>query len=60
MANPQLGEVSFDGPRQRVSMDKSRHTPLAMQLGQIQTDGSVKILQTFRDVDPGNQCPKIK
>lgn len=55
-----LGEVSFDGPRQRVSMDKSRHTPLAMQLGQIQTDGSVKILQTFRDVDPGNQCPKIK
>jgi branched-chain amino acid transport system substrate-binding protein len=55
-----LGEVSFDGPRQRVSMDKSRHTPLAMQLGQIQTDGSVKILRTFNDVDPGDQCPKIK
>jgi len=55
-----LGEVSFEGPRQRVSMDKSRHTPLAMQLGQIQTDGSVKILQTFSDVDPGDQCPKLK
>lgn len=55
-----LGEVSFDGPRQRVSMDKSRHTPLAMRLGQIQNDGSVKILRTFPDVNPGEQCPGIK
>lgn len=55
-----LGEVSFDGPRGPVTMDKSRHTPLAMRLGQIQADGSVKILQTFPDVDPGAQCPKIK
>ncbi|KGD54876.1 periplasmic binding domain protein [Burkholderia pseudomallei] len=55
-----LGEVSFDGPRGPVTMDKSWHTPLAMRLGQIQADGSVKILQTFPDVDPGAQCPKIK
>jgi branched-chain amino acid transport system substrate-binding protein len=55
-----LGEVSFDGPRGAVSMDKSRHTPLSMRLGQIQSDGSVKILQTFQGVDPGAQCPNIK
>lgn len=55
-----LEQVSFDGPRGPVTMDKSRHTPLAMRLGQIQADGSVKILQTFPDVDPGAQCPNIK
>lgn len=55
-----LGQVSFDGPRGPVKMDESRHTPLAMRLGQIQTDGSVKILQTFTNVDPGKQCPNIK
>jgi branched-chain amino acid transport system substrate-binding protein len=55
-----LDQVSFDGPRGPVQMDKSRHTPLAMRLGQIQADGSVKILQTFPDVDPGEQCPNIK
>jgi branched-chain amino acid transport system substrate-binding protein len=55
-----LGTVSFDGPRGVVTMDKSRHTPLAMRLGQIQADGSVKILETFPDVDPGVQCPNLK
>jgi ABC-type branched-subunit amino acid transport system substrate-binding protein len=55
-----LGEVSFDGPRGVVQMNKSRHTPLAMRLGQIQPDGSVKILETFPNVDPGAQCPNIK
>lgn len=55
-----LGEVSFDGPRGHVQMNKSRHTPLAMRLGQIQPDGSVKILETFPNVDPGPQCPNIK
>lgn len=55
-----LGEVSFTGPRGPVSMDKSRHTPLSMRLGQIQPDGSVKILQSFQGVDPGAQCPNIK
>ena len=55
-----LNEVSFDGPRGSVEMNKSRHTPLAMRLGEIQGDGSVKILRTFSDVDPGPQCPNIK
>ena len=54
-----LGEVSFDGPRGPIQMNKSRHTPLAMRLGQIQPDGSVRILQTFPDVDPGAQCPNL-
>jgi branched-chain amino acid transport system substrate-binding protein len=55
-----LGEVSYNGPRGPVSMNKSRHTPLSMRLGQIQADGSVNILQTFQGVDPGVQCPNIK
>lgn len=55
-----LGDVSFDGPRGPVSMNRSRHTPLSMRLGQIQSDGSVKILATFRNVDPGEQCPALK
>ncbi|AFT89887.1 substrate-binding protein [Paraburkholderia phenoliruptrix] len=55
-----LDQVSFNGPRGQIEMVKSRHTPLAMRLGQIQSDGSVKILQTFPDVDPGAQCPNIR
>ncbi|MGZ0004280.1 substrate-binding protein [Burkholderia gladioli] len=55
-----LGTVSFDGPRGKVSMDRSHHTPLSMRLGQIQPDGGVKILQTFPNVDPGAQCPNLK
>jgi branched-chain amino acid transport system substrate-binding protein len=31
-----------------------------MYLGQVQKDGNVKILDTFKDVDPGDQCPKLK
>lgn len=54
-----LPEVTFDGPRGPVKMDKSRHVPLAMRLGQIQPDGTVKVLQTFPDVDPGMQCPNL-
>lgn len=55
-----LAEVSFIGPRGEVRMNKSRHTPLAMRLGQIQADGGIKILQTFKGVDPGAQCPDLK
>ena len=55
-----LGEVSFNGPRGPVAMNKSRHTPLSMRLGQVQSDGSIKILETFANVDPGAQCPNIK
>ncbi|WP_026434012.1 substrate-binding protein [Paracidovorax oryzae] len=57
---PALAEVSFNGPRGVVQMNKSRHTPLSMRLGQVQADGSVKILETFMQVDPGAQCPNLK
>jgi branched-chain amino acid transport system substrate-binding protein len=55
-----LAEVSFDGPRGKIQMKKQRHAPLTMYLGQVQKDGSVKILDSFKDVDPGNQCPNLK
>lgn len=55
-----LAEVSFDGPRGKIQMNKQHHAPLTMYLGQVQKDGSVKILDSFKNVDPGNQCPKLK
>ena len=55
-----LAEVSFDGPRGPIRMNKERHAPLTMYLGQVQPDGGVKILQTAKDVDPGAQCPNLK
>jgi len=55
-----LAEVSFDGPRGKVQMNKQRHAPLNMYLGQVQADGSVKVIDTFPNVDPGDQCPNLK
>jgi len=55
-----LSQVEFAGPRGVIKMNKQRHAPLTMYLGQVQKDGSVKILDTFKDVDPGEQCPKLK
>lgn len=55
-----LPEVSFDGPRGRIQMNTQRHAPLTMYLGQVEADGSVKILQTAKDVNPGEQCPNLK
>ena len=52
-----LRQVSFTGPRGLVKMDRGRHTPLSMRLGEIRSDGSIKILETFAEVDPGMQCP---
>lgn len=54
-----LAEVSYDGPRGRVQMNVQRHAPLNMYLGQVQADGSVKIVESFTAVDPGPQCPKL-
>jgi len=56
----ELGKVSFTGPRGTITMDKQHHAPLTMYLGQVQQDGSVKVIQTFKNVDPGQQCPKLK
>jgi branched-chain amino acid transport system substrate-binding protein len=55
-----LAEVSFDGPRGKVQMNKQRHAPLNMYLGHVQKDGSVKVMGTFNNVDPGDQCPNLK
>jgi len=55
-----LGEVSYTGPRGAVAMNSSRHTQLSMRLGRVQHDGSIQILETFTNVDPGAQCPNIK
>lgn len=55
-----LGDASFTGPRGAVQMNKSRHTPLSMRLGQVRSDGSIRILETYASVDPGAQCPNIK
>lgn len=57
---PALAQVKFEGPRGTLQMNKQRHTPLTMYLGQVQKDGSVKLLETFKDVDPGEQCPNLK
>ena len=54
-----LGAVTFDGPRGLVQMSASHHTALAMRLGRVQTDGSVRVLQTFGNTDPGAQCPGL-
>jgi branched-chain amino acid transport system substrate-binding protein len=55
-----LAEVKVEGPRGTIQMSDQRHAPLTMYLGQVQGDGSVKILSVFKDVDPGDQCPNLK
>jgi branched-chain amino acid transport system substrate-binding protein len=54
-----LDEVSFKGPRGVIQMNKQRHAPLTMYLGQVQADGSVRLIDTFENVDPGEQCPNL-
>lgn len=55
-----LGDVTVQGPRGTIVMSKQHHAPLSMYLGQVQGDGSVKVIQSFPSVDPGEQCPKLK
>jgi urea transport system substrate-binding protein len=55
-----LGEVSVEGPRGKIDMSKQHHAPLTMYLGQVQADGSVKVIKRFPNVDPGAQCPNLK
>jgi urea transport system substrate-binding protein len=55
-----LGEVSVEGPRGKIEMSKQHHAPLTMYLGQVQADGSVKVIRSFPNVDPGAQCPNLK
>jgi branched-chain amino acid transport system substrate-binding protein len=54
-----LPEVSFTGPRGNIQMNKQHHTPLTMYLGQVKDGGSVEVIKTFENVDPGEQCPNL-
>jgi urea transport system substrate-binding protein len=54
-----LDKVSFKGPRGQIQMNKQRHAPLTMYLGQVEADGSVRLIDTFENVDPGEQCPDL-
>jgi urea transport system substrate-binding protein len=54
-----LPEVSFTGPRGSIQMNKQHHTPLTMYLGQVKDGGSVEVIKTFENVDPGQQCPNL-
>jgi len=54
-----LPQVSFTGPRGVNVMNKQHHAPLTMYLGEVQADGSVNVVATFKDVDPGEQCPNL-
>ncbi|MDR2051654.1 MAG: substrate-binding protein [Deltaproteobacteria bacterium] len=54
-----MGQVSVKGPRGVIAIDPvNRHAALNMYLGQIQADGSLKIIETFENVQPGPQCLK--
>jgi urea transport system substrate-binding protein len=55
-----MGDVTFTGARGPINMGHQHHAPLTMYLGQVQGDGSVKVIQTFPNVDPGEQCPNLK
>ncbi|WP_207101148.1 substrate-binding protein [Paracoccus shandongensis] len=54
-----LPQVSFKGPRGEIAMSRQHHAPLTMYLGEVQADGSVKIVTHLPDVDPGAQCPDL-
>ncbi|GLS46825.1 substrate-binding protein [Methylobacterium brachythecii] len=54
-----LPGVSFTGPRGVITMSKQHHAPLTMYLSQVQADGAVNVVGTFKNVDPGDQCPKL-
>jgi branched-chain amino acid transport system substrate-binding protein len=54
-----LDDVAVTGPRGVIRMNKQRHAPLTMYLGQVQADGSVTVIQKFENVDPGDQCPQF-
>lgn len=54
-----LDDVSYDGPRGTIRMDKQRHATLTMYLAQVQPDGGIELIRSFENVDPGEQCPNL-
>lgn len=55
-----LGDVTVTGPRGTLRMGKGRYSALAVRLGQVRSDGSIRILETCASVDPGAQCPQLE
>jgi urea transport system substrate-binding protein len=55
----ELGKVTVEGPRGKITMSDQHHAPLTMYLGQVKADGSVQVISSFENVDPGEQCPKL-
>jgi branched-chain amino acid transport system substrate-binding protein len=41
-------------------MAQQHHAALTMYLGQVQGDGSVKVIKSFPNVSAGEQCPNLK
>lgn len=54
-----LADVAYKGPRGVIKMNKQRHAPLTMYLAQVQADGGIKLINSFQNVDPGEQCPHL-
>ena len=54
-----LSSVSVEGPRGTIVMNKQHHAPLTMYLGRVKGDGSVEVINSFPNVDPGKQCPRL-
>jgi len=55
----ELAKVSVQGPRGTITMNKQHHAPLTMYLGRVKRDGSVEVIKSFPNVDPGEQCPHL-
>ena len=51
--------MSVEGPRGTIVMNKQHHAPLTMYLGRVKGDGSVEVINSFPNVDPGKQCPRL-
>ena len=56
----ELPTVTFVGARGLIQMNREHHAPLTIYLGQVEDDGSEKLIATFKNVDPGAQCPNLK
>lgn len=54
-----LGKVSFTGPRGKIQMNKEHYAPLPIYIAQVKKGGHIKVIEHFKKVDPGNQCPSL-
>jgi branched-chain amino acid transport system substrate-binding protein len=54
-----LPEVSFEGPSGVVQMNKQHHAALDIWIGQVQGDGTTKVVESMGLIEPGEQCPNL-